>query len=380
MDLLRNTGLFLLLLTSGYALMILWFTLPLFRKRMRPVPARSLPFVTVVVAARNEEDKIRTCVEGIISQDYPPDRFEVIVSDDHSADRTKAETLEAVSRNPSVRLTFLEASAEYGNGKKPAVERAVRSALGELILTTDADTRRGPGWLRSMAEAYGSAGSKMVLGPIRMEGSDFFQKLQSLEFLGVMGLTAGSAFLDVPLMCNGANFMYEKKGFEEAGGLTGSLRYPSGDDQFLLAAFRKRYGGKAIAFALCNEAVVTTNAERSLSGFMNQRMRWVSKSKGYRDPAVLAAGSLTYLVHAVLLAGILAGLFHPALLVTVLACWALKMVTEFPMVAGMAFFFGRGKELWLYLPAQLLQLIYIPVVGLLGLILPYRWKGRVIRA
>jgi len=258
--------------------------------------------------------------------------------------------------------------------------RAVKIARGEVILTTDADTRHGPGWLSSMAEVFSAPGIRMVLGPVRLGGESMFQKLQSLEFMGVMGLTAGSAFRGAPLMCNGANFMYDKRGFEETGGLAGSMHYPSGDDQFLLAAYRKRYGGRAVSFALSREATVTTLAEPSLAGFFHQRMRWVSKSKGYRDPAVIMSGVLTYVVHTALLAGLLAGFFYPPLLLAALACWSGKMIAEFPMVAGMASFFGKAGYLWLYVPAQMFQLVYVPAAGLSGLLLPYRWKGRVIRA
>jgi hypothetical protein len=117
-----------------------------------------------------------------------------------------------------------------------------------------------------------------------------------------------------------------------------------------------------------------------VSGFLNQRMRWVSKSRGYRDPVVLIAGGLTYLLQTALFAAILGGLFYPPLLLPALTCWGLKVMAEFPMVAGMALFFGRGNELWMYIPAQLFQLLYVPFTGLFGLLLPYRWKGRVIRA
>ena len=181
-------------------------------------------------------------------------------------------------------------------------------------------------------------------------------------------------------MCNGANLMYGKKEMEETNGIAANLRYPSGDDQFLLAAFRKQYGGRCVTFALQPEAIATTDAESTLAGFIHQRNRWVSKSRGYRDPAVITAGAVTYLLHTALLAGIIAGMFSLPFLFITLACWALKMTAEFPMVAGLAFFSGRGKLLWLYIPAQILQLLYVPVTGLSGLILPYRWKGRVIRA
>ena len=368
-------------LAACYAAMILYFTLPLCRKPSVVAPAEDeLPFVSVVVAARNEDRNIRRCLESILGQDYPAGLFEVIVSDDHSTDRTKAEALLASNTNLAVRLTLLEAGAGDGTGKKRAVERAVRAAKGTWILTTDADTRREAGWLRTMATEALAPGTCMVLGPVRIEGVSCFGQVQALEFAGVMGLTAGSAGAGLPLMCNGANLMYRKEDFENAGGLGGSLRYSSGDDQFLLEAFRRKFGGKAIRFAMKRSAVISTDAEETVAGFMHQRMRWVSKSRGYRDPAVIAAGALTYLVQVVILLVAIAGCFHPALLLTALGCWGIKIVAELPLVTRTAIFLGIGKNLWYYVPAQLFQLVYVPVAGVAGLILPYRWKDRVISA
>jgi hypothetical protein len=52
------------------------------------------------------------------------------------------------------------------------------------------------------------------------------------------------------------------------------------------------------------------------------------------------------------------------------------MLLEFPMVGIMARFFGKRKLIGYYFIAQVFQLVYVPVAGMLGLVLPYRWKGR----
>jgi len=171
-----------------------------------------------------------------------------------------------------------------------------------------------------------------------------------------------------------------RAGFAETGGFTGNRRFSSGDDQFLLAGFRKMYGKRSVMFALHRDAIVSTNAEKTLGGFLYQRFRWVSKSKGYRDPVVIATGALTWLFNTVLLACLVAGIFHGTLLQVSLVCLGIKMVSELPMVAGMAVFFRSSADLWLYLPSQIFQVIYVPFAGLLGLVIPYRWKGRFIRA
>ncbi|HPS73905.1 MAG TPA: glycosyltransferase [Bacteroidales bacterium] len=370
----------LLLITAGYAVMLGWFALPLFRRKPLSRPGETFPFVSVIIAARNEEKNIRDCVNSILDQDYPADRFEILISDDHSEDRTSEEAEACRNINPAIHLTVLKAGDDAGTGKKNAIRRAVAVAAGEWILTTDADTRRGPGWLRAMTATALSENVKMTLGPVRMDGSSWFQRIQRLEFLGIMGLTAGSAARKMALMCNGANLMYKKAAFQETGGLTGNLKYASGDDQFLLADFRKRYGNAAAAFAFSREAIVSTEAQPTFRGFFSQRVRWVSKSPGYRDPQVIFTGALTFLSTMAILAALVAGFFVPGLLPVALGCLGIKMLVDLLPVIKMAVFFEATKDLWWYIPAQLFQLIYVPLVGLTGWLFPFQWKGRVIKA
>jgi cellulose synthase/poly-beta-1,6-N-acetylglucosamine synthase-like glycosyltransferase len=51
-------------------------------------PENNLPFVSIIIAARNEEKNIGNCIQSIIDQTYPQNKFEVIITDDHSKDNT----------------------------------------------------------------------------------------------------------------------------------------------------------------------------------------------------------------------------------------------------------------------------------------------------
>lgn len=370
----------LVLVTFIYLLIMGWFTVPLFRKPGNDMDGTDIPFISVILAVRNEEANIRSCLESLLVQDYPQEKFEIIVSDDQSTDGTKEIAIATGLKHPVVRLTFLEADSAGGEGKKSAILHAIPAAAGDLIATTDGDTLRGTGWLRAMAQEYCASRVKMVLGPVRLEATSFFEKIQQVEFAGIMGLTAGSAARRLPLMANGANLLYEKKAFWEAGGFSATLHLPSGDDQFLLAAFQKKFGKSAASFAFRRDAIVTTAAESTLTGFFHQRMRWVSKSKGYRDPAVMLTGMLTWLTLTSILASFLVSLIVPNILNITLLCLGAKMVADLPMVVKMTRFFGLGKGLWLFVPAQLFQLVYVPFTGLAGLLFSYRWKGRLIKA
>ncbi|MCX6304600.1 MAG: glycosyltransferase [Bacteroidetes bacterium] len=336
-------------------------------------------FVSVIIPVRNEAGNILRILDEMLRQDFPGTGMEVIIADDFSEDDTMNLARGFAASHPGFPLVLADSphSGAGATGKKRAIERAVAQAKGDILLFTDADTARGTGWISSMVSGFRQAGIRMVLGPVCFSNEkNMLQKIQSLEFMGLMGVTAGSAALGFPVMCNGANLAYRREAFLQSGGFSGNLKYLSGDDQFIMASIRKHYGKGSLLFNAAGSTVVSTGAEATLKGFFNQRIRWVSKSRGYRDPFVVAVGAVTYLTHLILLAGILTGFFIPGLPGFFLLAWLAKIILEFPMVWIMGRFFGK-RDLWVYYPAaQVFQLVYVPLAGVLGLLLPYRWKGR----
>jgi|SRR5215469_3266137 len=113
-----------------------------------PEPAPGRPAVSVIVPARNEEDCLGACLQSLVSQNGVD--FEILVVDDHSADRTR----EIAASFPKVRVTDPGPLPSGWSGKNNAVAAGARAARGEWLLFTDADTVHLPGSLaRSLAEA-----------------------------------------------------------------------------------------------------------------------------------------------------------------------------------------------------------------------------------
>lgn len=342
-------------------------------------PVQKNHVVSVVIPVRNEEHQIVRCLESILLQDYDKEGFEVLISDDFSEDKTLDRIHGFIRHHPQLSCNVLtgEETPASGGGKKRAIERAIASASGTLILTTDADTRHTSRWISSMVSAYNETGTKMVLGPVMYSDEHTgFQKIQTLEFLGVMGLTAGFASLGRPVMCNGANLLYEKEAFLEVGGFGGNEAFVSGDDQFLLWKIKSKFGGRSIHFHDDPDAIVTTFPEHGLGSFLQQRLRWISKSRGYRDLTVLSVGAVSYLFQAMILAGFLLIFLSPIYLYLALSLLSFKLLVDFPLVYSMARFFGKRRFLWWYIPAQLFQVMYVTVSGLIAFVIPVRWKGR----
>lgn len=119
---------------------------------------RQEPFVSVVVTARDEEQQIGACLASLLGASYPPDRREVILVDQGSADRT----LELVrERWPGVRCV-----REPGRGVAAARNRGIEESRGEIVAFTDPDCSVATGWLAELAEGFADERVGAVAGAI----------------------------------------------------------------------------------------------------------------------------------------------------------------------------------------------------------------------
>lgn len=378
----------LLVFTAAYCLLMLHFAQGLYRLRNAGKASgagKSRGFsekpvrVSVIIPVRNEEHTIGSLLEQMVAQDYPSESVEFLVSDDFSEDGTLDRVMQWVQRNPGKRIRVIPPrdAREEMPGKKAAIARAVTEATGDLLLFTDADTHRGPHWITAMAGTWKESKGEMVLGPVMFSGGkNLLQKIQTLEFLGIMGVTAGAVASGKPVMCNGANLACTRRAFVATGGYYGNEQFRSGDDQFLMLKVKNKYSARAIRFCYDPRALVSTEPVRTLAAFVHQRLRWISKGKGYRDPFTLFTALVTYLTQLLLLIFLLAGLWLHGLLPWCGALWLIKIMVDYLLVARMAGFCKKTGLERHYFPAQLFQLIYVPLSGLLVWLLPFEWKGR----
>lgn len=87
-----------------------------------------MPLVSMIVPVRNERARIESCVAGLIDQDYPQDRLEVLVVDGMSDDGTESLVLDLADRNPRVRLI-----SNPDRTMPPGLNRGIAAATGEII-------------------------------------------------------------------------------------------------------------------------------------------------------------------------------------------------------------------------------------------------------
>lgn len=335
--------------------------------------------VSVIIPARNEEHNIGNCLQDIIAQNFPKMLLEIIVVDDNSTDKTLQKASEIIDtyKNEYV-ITLISLENEFGNaGKKRAVEKAVALASGKLIITTDADCRMDKNWLFTLVSYYEQFLPKMISGPVSYTNErNFFEKLQTLEFLSLIGSGAASLGHKLPLMCNGANLAYEKQVFTDINRYNHSLA--SGDDVFLMLNIARHYPG-AIHFLKAPEAIVYTSAKQTFAGFMAQRKRWTSKTKKYKNRYLIAIALLIYAFNFSILANALMAFYSGFFLKLVAIQMTGKLLIDFLFLFRICSFFNRKALLFLILPEEIIYSLYITIIGTIAPFGRYSWKGRSVK-
>jgi len=346
-----------------------------------------LPFVSIIIAARNEEKNIGVCIESILAQTYSERNFEVIVVNDHSTDET-AHVVKSFHEE-NIRLINLEdfiQNKSLNSYKKKSIETALQFAKGELIVTTDADCIAPAKWLETLVSFYLEKKPVFVCLPVRfMEpatDAHFFQKFlvrfQCLDFLTLQGITGASVYKKFHGMCNGANLAYEKRVFHEVNGFEGIDELASGDDMLLMHKIQKLHSEK-VMYLKSPDVIIDTKAAASVHDFLNQRIRWASKANSYTDKKITAVLMLVYFFNAWIVVLAIAAVFFENAFVLLLISIISKIFFELFFLFPVAKFFNQQKLLPWFIPAEPFHVLYTIIAGWLGRFGSYKWKGRKVK-
>lgn len=376
--------LFLVSITGGlvllYAVLFIlfrqwWNQVPLF---LGEVHSKDIPCtrISVIIPARNEETNIGACLQSILQQNYPAALLEIIVVDDHSTDKTAA--IVQSFRSPLIHLISLtdDSDGSWRSPKKYAIETGIKKALGQLIVTTDADCVCEPGWLTDIEQYYRISGKKFIAAPVKINsGHSLLSRFQSLDFLTMQGITAAVVYKQFMNMCNGANLAYEKAVFFEVGGFSGIDTIASGDDMLLMHKVARRYPG-CTGYLKSKEAIVTTAPALTWKDFIQQRIRWASKATNYKEPTIFLVLLLVYLTNFSIFVLLVLSFLQYHYFLYFLAILFIKFMAELIFVRGIAEFFNQQRLLIYLLVLQPVHIMYIIVSGFFGQFRTYQWKGR----
>lgn len=319
---------------------------------------------SIIIAAHNEESVIGETLRNLVSQNYPDDKFEIIIAADRCTDRTAEIAEELAGSYPNIYVEkIVDLPAEYAP-KKNALRRGIQKARFDHYILMDADCQAGPEYLNTF-NRYFSNGTEVMLNfpKVRLKGSLLHRYLLP-ERLLAWGIAAAGVGNGRPFLAFGGSWGYSKNIFQAAGGFGEISRSLSGDDDLLVY----RMGRLSSQISVCSDpdGWVQTDLPATLQEFIIQRRRHHSAGKYYA--AGVQLGYAAYHGSNFLL-WILPLFYFPALIFL-----AGKFVADFFSLKFTARVFReeiRPQHFILFEAGFLLHNLLIAPLGFLGKI---RWK------
>ncbi|MCB0487412.1 MAG: glycosyltransferase [Cyclobacteriaceae bacterium] len=329
--------------------------------------------MSIVIPFRNEGQNVSRLIESLCKVDYPTNHFEVILVDDHSLDSSLSKARDLIERLENFKVIQLDENSE---GKKQALTKGVTNASGEIIVTTDADCVVPAYWLTEFNNAFGEQHHQLVFGAVTLKGSNsFFARLQTMEFLSLIGSAVATMGFGWFTMCNGANLAFRKEAFQKVKGYEGNVNVPSGDDEFLARKILKAFPG-SIGFLNGDESVVVTPAQPSLRDFVSQRIRWAGKWRYNQAPTTRLLAVFIACVQMIWLFTLLSIPFNWLPVRLSIGLILTKLLFEMIVLIPVHRFTRANWHHVAFIVLQFVYPLYVLAIGLASMVSGYRWKGR----
>jgi polysaccharide pyruvyl transferase WcaK-like protein/glycosyltransferase involved in cell wall biosynthesis len=179
------------------------------------------PSVFIIVVCYNEEENITTCLESLIHQSYPQTKYEIIVVDNNSTDRTPFLIKNFQQKFPQIKL-FTNPVISIAKSRNIGL----KNARYQLTAFIDADCKAPKDWLITLVTALTKLSPKVAAvggANIAFKNISFFEKALALartSFLVHHGSVQGKRFLAEAFVSHlpTVNVLYRKKPLIRAGG------------------------------------------------------------------------------------------------------------------------------------------------------------------
>jgi len=164
-----------------------------------------LPFVSVIVPAKNEQQFIGDCIDSLLSQSYPPDLYEIIVVDNLSTDNT-AQIVAAKG------ITVLTCASTSIGGVR---NFGAKHSCGDILAYIDADCVAPDFWISGSVE-------RLVVDNLSAVGGDALKRPKGswVEQWWVLPI---SHSVPEEFTLNGCSMFFYKRLFKDLGGFDESI-------------------------------------------------------------------------------------------------------------------------------------------------------------
>lgn len=357
----------------GYALLYISYQLVLLvriilnEKFKIRFPFSEYPKVSILIAARNEEGCILSCLTAIEQLQYPIDKIDVWIGDDQSTDATNEIVARFIQDKPNFQLISIRPSTTHVKGKANVLAQLAKLATGEFLFITDADIQVPTRWIKSLLFAFKDSVG-IVSGSTIVEGSSLLAKIQRIDWAYASGMIHVVSEMNIPVTAIGNNMAIRKSCYDEIGGYENLAFSVTEDLELFLATIKKGWKFRNLLNA---DSTAQSTALHSILEILQQRKRWTTGA--FRLPKLL------------LLFLIIQAIYFPVLLLAFLyvpACWILPFwLTIFSLHVSFIGIVSRRinkPDIKKYVLLFELNRYVFPILLFVYTLLPIgvQWKGR----
>lgn len=359
-------------ITLATYLDLLLLLLVLFRLKRYENSKKKLlqPRLSFLIAVRNEENSIEKCIQCIHECNYPKEKIEVLIADDHSEDTTPQLLQKLSLEYDFVHVYPLSILPKTGeNGKAIAIKLLAEKASGEYFYILDGDSFMNPEAPKALLQEF-EANVGIVNGLSFPRTANFLSHLQKCDWLFNQALIGISGQLGFFTTAYGHNMLISKEAFYAAWWKSGAESSITEDFALARSVFKVGYD---IRFVISPKVIATKSARQNRHSLIQQRVRWLSgalKTSVYLNMAYFSRAFLVIFIA-------LFCLFHPFSAVAILSFRILVNLITIRKIANLI------ETEWEWKPALIFELYSLNLfLSALWQFIVFRktvWKGRVFK-
>jgi cellulose synthase/poly-beta-1,6-N-acetylglucosamine synthase-like glycosyltransferase len=328
---------------------------------------KDFPMVSILLAARNEEQLILRNLTALEQLNYPKDKLEILIGNDESSDNTAQLVSDFIEDKPHFQLFHIDKTVGKGRGKANVLGQLAHKASGEFYFITDVDVKLPQNWILALLQEF-TEGVGLVSGTTKCERGSLFATLQSIDWLHFMGYIKAFANAGVGCTSVGNNMAVRAEAYWQTGGYE-EIDFSITEDYKLFKEVTSR--GWQWRTIMGEDSLGLAWYIPSIKEMLHQRKRWLI---GARELPLNWKGMI-----------ILYGLFIPVVLAVfwfnphlAFAIWISKFLVQSVFIIFLCLATERRPFSFLYLIVYEFYVILNTAATAIFYWLPIKsiWKGR----
>ncbi len=236
------------------------------------IAASQTPVISILIAARNEQENILHCLHAVEKLNYSTAKTEIWIGDDQSTDNTYSIVAAFIQDKPNYHLVSIQPSSGHVKGKANVLAQLARQAKGEFLFITDADIHVPVYWIEALLGGFEER-TGIVSGSTIVAGDSLFARTQRIDWAYASGMIHVVSEMNIPVTAVGNNMAIRRTCYDDTGGYEKLSFSVTEDLELFLASLKKGWGFRNL---LNSGSTATTAPLKTLNAALQQRKRWVS--------------------------------------------------------------------------------------------------------